>query len=70
MKAIVAVWILGLLALTGLGVWATYSNKLIDAAEDFNFSVREDSKTKKRPAFFPAYFKGRSPTGGGFGFGK
>jgi len=70
MKAILIGWILFLSALTGYGVWATYTGKAVDEASDYDFSLREDAVTGVRPLFFKRYFKGRGPRGGGLGFGK
>jgi len=69
MRTIFVIWLIVLLALTGFGVWATYSDWLIDEAEGEDFSLREDSAAGRRRRFFPPYFA-RRPTGGGWGFGK
>ncbi len=102
MKKLFSIWLVVLLMLTGFGVWATYSNYLIDDADDFNVSLgkpvkkivrrttqptgggdawgddnnvvepslREDSTRGTSKGFFPLYFSGRGPKGGGFGYGK
>lgn len=70
MKKVILIWILFLTGLTGYGVWATFSQNLIDYADDFRFSLREESASGRRPLFFPPYFQNRGPRGGGFGYGK
>lgn len=70
MNKVIFGWLFLLLAFTGFGVWATYSDRLIEAAEQFQFDLREDSVSGKRPKFFESYFKKRGPLGGGFGHGK
>jgi hypothetical protein len=43
----------------------------IEYAEDQNISLKEDSKTGRRPVyFFSSTYRTRGPGGGGFGFGK
>ena len=70
MKYILFIWILILAGLTGLGVWATYTGDVIKEASGFDFSLREDTATGRRPLFFQHYYKKRSPRGGGRGRGK
>lgn len=70
MKAVVFGWLLLLIGLTGFGVWATYSDYLIEESDQFSYDMREDSVTGKKRKFFPAFFKKRGPLGGGFGYGK
>lgn len=51
--------------------YSTATNSNIDYAEDMNISLKEDSKTGRRPTFFfSTTYRTRGPGGGGFGFGK
>lgn len=59
------------MGLTSYFAYLTFANKLIPYAQGTKISLREDSTTGRRPSFFyGSYYRSRTPSGGGFGYGK
>lgn len=59
-----------LLFLTVFAVILVNSNALIPYADDSKISLREDSVRYRRSTYFYSPDRTRTPSGGGFGFGK
>ncbi|MCB1157842.1 MAG: hypothetical protein H7A25_02675 [Leptospiraceae bacterium] len=66
----VLIWNIILMLLTGYRYYAVNSRSNIEYAEGVNISLKEDSRTGRRPIYFFGTLRSRTPSGGGFGFGK
>ncbi|MCB1191176.1 MAG: hypothetical protein H7A23_15855 [Leptospiraceae bacterium] len=68
---LIKIWTVILTLFTIYGAYLSFANKLIPYPEGTKVSLREDSVTGRRPSFFyGVYSRTRTPSGGGFGYGK
>lgn len=64
------IWNVILFFFTTYSYYSSSSGKNIDYAEGTKVSLKQDSRTGRRPIYFFGSLRPRSPSGGGFSFGK
>ena len=69
MKAFI-IWNAIVFTFTSYSYYSASTAKNIEYAEGVNISLKQDSRTGRRPIYFFGSLRPRSPSGGGFSFGK